>query len=85
MSGAILKNKMKKYVLPIAALVVGVVIGVFIFAAGRPNQTSGQPINSFEDCAAAGYPIAESYPRQCIVPGGPGFTEEVETEDAPRL
>lgn len=69
---------MKKYLLPIAALVVGVVIGVFWFTASRQSvQAPSQPINSFEDCAAAGYPIAESYPRQCIVPGGPGFTEEI--------
>lgn len=34
-----------------------------------------QSINSFEECAAAGYPIMESYPRQCAVPGGPSFTE----------
>ncbi len=34
-------------------------------------------IGSFEECAAAGYPVMESYPRQCSVPGGPTFTEKV--------
>jgi hypothetical protein len=34
-------------------------------------------IASFDECAAAGHPIAESYPRQCQVPGGRSFTEDV--------
>jgi hypothetical protein len=34
-------------------------------------------ISSFEQCAQAGYPILESYPRQCQVPGGPTFTENL--------
>jgi len=32
-------------------------------------------IGNFEECVAAGYPVMESYPRQCRVPGGPSFTE----------
>jgi len=34
-------------------------------------------IGSFEECVAAGYPVMESYPRQCRVPGGPTFTEKI--------
>ena len=34
-------------------------------------------IGSFAECAAAGYPVMESYPRQCRVPGGPTFTEKL--------
>jgi hypothetical protein len=30
-------------------------------------------INSFEDCAAAGFPISESYPEQCRTPDGRTF------------
>lgn len=36
-----------------------------------------QIINSFEECAVAGYPIMESYPRQCRAPGGRGFVETI--------
>lgn len=32
-------------------------------------------INSFDDCANAGYPVLESYPRQCITPDGRRFIE----------
>ena len=34
-------------------------------------------IDSFEDCARAGYPIAESYPEQCFTPDGRGFTRTI--------
>lgn len=37
-------------------------------------------IKSFEDCAAAGYPIMESYPRQCAVPDGRTYAEEIAVE-----
>ncbi|HLD71800.1 MAG TPA: Gmad2 immunoglobulin-like domain-containing protein, partial [Candidatus Peribacteraceae bacterium] len=39
-----------------------------------------QAIDSFEECAAAGYPIMESYPRQCRVPGGQTYTEVIDEE-----
>jgi len=32
-------------------------------------------ITNFEECAAAGYPVMESYPRQCAA-NGQTFTEE---------
>ena len=34
-------------------------------------------IGRFEECVAAGYPVMESYPRQCRVPGGLAFVETV--------
>lgn len=34
-------------------------------------------IDSFEECAAAGYPVGESYPRQCWTSGGKHFVEEI--------
>lgn len=34
-------------------------------------------IGNFVECAAAGYPVLETYPRQCSVPGGQPFTEQV--------
>ncbi|MBN2517462.1 MAG: hypothetical protein JXB14_01315 [Candidatus Altiarchaeota archaeon] len=34
-------------------------------------------VNSFGECVAAGYPVMESYPRQCRTPDGRTFIEEV--------
>ncbi len=42
------------------------------------NDSSVDSISSYEDCVAAGYPIAESLPPQCSVPGGPGFIQGAE-------
>ena len=34
-------------------------------------------IDNFNDCVAAGYPVMESYPRQCRTPGGKHFVEDI--------
>ena len=49
---------------------LAIVIALALQQAPVPGE-----IDSFEKCAAAGYPVMESYPRQCAVPGGPTFTE----------
>ena len=38
-------------------------------------------IESFEECAAAGNPVMESYPRQCRTEDGKHFVEEVDVLD----
>lgn len=49
-------------------------------AATIPPYTDGGPnITNFADCIAAGYPIMESYPRQCAIPGGRRFVEDINT------
>ncbi|MDD1676004.1 MAG: hypothetical protein LUQ17_04875, partial [Methanomicrobiales archaeon] len=46
-----------------------------------PTICTGCPgsnnITSFEECVRAGYPIMESYPRQCRAPDGPTFVENI--------
>lgn len=34
-------------------------------------------VNNFEECAAAGHPVMESYPRQCATLDGRNFVEEI--------
>ena len=46
-----------------------------------PDTQPGKEIESFDDCVAAGYPIMESNPRQCSVPGDQTFTEKVVNVD----
>jgi len=41
------------------------------------NSTPKPTVTSFEECAAAGYPIMESYPEQCRTPDGETFVNEV--------
>jgi hypothetical protein len=63
-----------------------------VFAAGwylneyYKNQQNDQQtanINSFNDCVDAGHPVQESHPRQCSVPGGDTFVEDVDTTPEP--
>lgn len=44
----------------------------------EPNQIDLAAITSFEDCEAAGFPVMESYPRQCALPDGRVYAEEIE-------
>lgn len=49
----------------------------------QPTQISDPPtafdgIRTFEQCAAAGYPVAESYPEQCRTPDGRLFVRVVD-------
>ena len=42
------------------------------------NQT--EKINNFDGCEKAGYPVMESYPRQCKTPDDRTFTETIKNE-----
>jgi hypothetical protein len=41
-----------------------------------PSAFSG--IRNFEQCAAAGYPVMESYPEQCRTPDGRLFVRVID-------
>lgn len=40
----------------------------------------GKEITSFDECISAGYPVMESYPRQCKIPDGKTFAEDIGNE-----
>jgi len=61
-----------KNIIAVALLIVLIALLV-VFIQTPP---SGPEINSFEECVAAGYPVMESYPPQCAVPGDRTFTED---------
>ncbi len=55
-------------------LVAGAVI--FLILYPKLKETSSRPkVNNFEECVKVGYPVMESYPRQCSSPGGRNFVE----------
>ncbi len=47
-------------------------------AEPQPATEPSPDISSFEECAQAGYPVMESYPRKCQTPDGQIFVEDVE-------
>lgn len=66
---------MKKAFLLLGTLLVLVIIGLMVFLPKKGE------ITNFAECAAAGYPIMESFPRQCRA-GEENFVEEIPAEEA---
>jgi len=60
-------------------LVVFLITVILVSSCTQKDDTTiiTQEINSFDDCAKAGYPILESYPRQCKIPDGGSFIEDL--------
>jgi hypothetical protein len=73
---------MKNWIYIITLLAIAIV-GV-LFLRGRSEEEIGPQnsnIISFTDCARSGYPVSESYPRQCRTPDGRIFAEELPKPD----
>ncbi|MFZ2887295.1 MAG: hypothetical protein WA021_05760 [Minisyncoccia bacterium] len=64
--------------LVLAAVLGAIAMTVHNFASGinSPIQPA-QVISNFDECAAAGNPVMESYPRQCNTADGRHFVEEI--------
>jgi len=58
--------------------IVVILVGIGAFYWSRTYKLS--KINSFESCAAAGFPILESYPEQCRTPDGKSFAKDIGNE-----
>ena len=69
---------MKKLIF-IVILIIALVVLFFVLNY-KSVEAPGVAINSFEECAKAGYPILESYPRQCKTPDGKTFVEDIGNE-----
>ncbi len=58
-----------------------VVLYTLAFSTCSPGfRNEENDINSFEECATAGYPIMETYPEQCRTPDGRIFVRELQPE-----
>lgn len=66
------------------SLLCWLLIVVVILAAGGfwywNSQQQTLVITSFDDCAAAGNPVMESYPAQCLTKDGQHFVQEIGNE-----
>jgi len=62
----------------IVVLVIGLIGGVVGgYLLMNDNSSNPDNISSFEECAAAGNIIQESYPPVCRTPDGKSFTKKV--------
>ena len=66
---------MNKKITIIAAIII-ILIAAAFFSAYLINRKSVGKVNDFEQCAKLGFPIMESYPRQCRA-GDKIFVEDI--------
>ncbi len=65
----------------IFALIIVILAGAVVYlTVFKPGEGPISTINSFEECVSAGYPVLESYPRQCKTPDGQTFIEDIGDE-----
>ena len=69
-----------KSVLVLASILI--VGGAIWYVLGTGPGESEVVITTFDECVRAGYPVMESYPRQCRTPEGSVFVENI-TNPAP--
>lgn len=66
-------------VLIILLIIVIIAIGIFVYYLHQMNSFERE-ITNFEECATAGYPVQESYPRRCTA-HGETFVEDIPNAD----
>ena len=66
---------MEKILPIIFAILIIVACGVLLVITKK--EASAPTITNFEECAYAGYPISDTYPKQCKTPDGKSFTKHL--------
>lgn len=63
-------------VVVLVLLIAVVVLGAYVLLKKREEKPATR-INSFVECAEAGYPVEETYPARCRLPDGRVFTQDI--------
>lgn len=71
-------NMKDKRIIPLLVFIVLILILLFYIPTLKDIKV--KEINSFEECAAAGFPVMESYPRQCRDGEGDLFVEVIKKQ-----
>jgi len=61
-------------------LILTIIILAGVAIRFKPDIVPTPAINSFKECVSGGYPVLESYPRQCRTPDGRMFVEDIGNE-----
>jgi hypothetical protein len=69
-----MQNKKAIY-FTVLILIAGILYTVYLSA--KDGKKPVPVVTSFETCASAGYPVMESFPRQCKTPDGRTYAEEI--------
>lgn len=65
-----------KFIIIIILFIAFLTVLTIIIANFLRESQQVPPIRTFEDCAARGYPIMESFPEQCRTPQGVTFVKQ---------
>lgn len=71
--------KYNKQIVIIVAVAAAALAGIAMWSNAFKNGGSSTNVTSFEECVQAGYPVMESFPRQCKTPDGRNFVEQIES------
>jgi hypothetical protein len=63
---------------------IPLILAAMILASGCIEPTNPKDVKTFQDCANAGYPIQETYPRTCKTPDGRTITSDTDTFETTR-
>jgi hypothetical protein len=74
------RSTMTKSTIGILVILV-LFIGVGAYVGTKNERPPLRVITNFAECEEAGYPVGESYPRQCWTSDGRHFVEEIEEEE----
>lgn len=75
-----------KLVIPFLILGIVILAGISFWVFKSPSVVTEDPaVTNFDDCAKAGFPVMESYPRQCRTPEGGLFVEVVSSPSSAPL
>ncbi len=64
-------------------VVLTIIAGLLVALSQNRQQLYLLSITNFDECAAAGFPIMESYPERCATPDGRTFVNERQTAPSP--
>lgn len=64
-------------------IILVIVAGLLLSLSRVSGENKMLSISSYADCAAAGYPIEETYPQQCVTPDGRVFVAPNSSLSAP--
>ena len=79
------EKRLKIAILTVLSILVLVGTVVYFLVNNQIIVIDKEKISNFEECAAAGYPVMESYPRQCRTSDGKLFVEVINTAISPEV
>lgn len=74
-------SKTSVLVIALGGAAVAASAALFFSFGAKPAYVA--KVGNFQECAAAGYPVMESYPEQCRTPDGRTFVRQIPASSSP--